>query len=71
MTPSNPLHDPAMKAIQPTLEALTDEELEDAMGMRISFKPECPAETRRGYAMRQGLMREILESRRLSRSVRQ
>lgn len=66
MTPSNPPDDPAMNAIRQTLEALPDEELEDGLSLRISFKPECAPEIRRDHAMRQELMREILESRRLT-----
>ncbi|WP_232727833.1 hypothetical protein [Acidovorax sp. 69] len=45
MTPSNPIDDPDMKAIREMLEALTNEELDTFLSLRISFKPECPRET--------------------------
>ena len=65
MPPSDPTDDPAVNAIRQALEALTDEELENLLSLRISFKPECSPEIRRNYAVRRELAREVLESRRL------
>lgn len=58
--------DREIDAIPQTLEALTDEELDSQMSLRISFKEGCRPEFRRWYALTQALGREIQESRRQS-----
>ena len=50
-------------AARQKLELLPTGELEDLATMHISFKDECPAETRRSFYQSQELALEILESR--------
>ena len=65
------LDDPATNAIRQAVEALTDEELEQALSIRITLWPDCPSKIRRDHALRQELAREVLESRRPTPAKRQ
>ena len=62
MTPPDQ-SDAKMIARRKTLEALTDEELDTQLSLRISFKDDCPSEIRRDFALGQEMAREVLESR--------
>ena len=63
MTPPDQSDDSKIDALRKELEALTDEELDRQLSLRISFKDDCPPASRRNYALCQEMAREILESR--------
>ena len=70
ITSSHPsANDSKMDAIRQSLEASTDEELEDQLSLRISFKEDCPPQRRRNHSLSQALAREILESRRAATAI--
>ena len=63
MTSPSQSEDPSSSALRQTLEALTDEELENDLTFHIWLKPDCPSEIRRIFARRKEVTREVLESR--------
>lgn len=71
MNPPDLSNDPSSNALRQALQALTDEELEHDLALRVWFKPDCPPEIRRIFARRKEMAREVLEGRRLAAEKRQ